>query len=285
MRVFLANARRSASAAQPHSSLSLASFRSLGKGCGPRFLAAHPRGVSSSVSSLGSGGGGDNSSDTQNAGLPDGPRLCRNRSGQHQQQRHRSWSSANNSDERRKEVDPADVTTFALRRRVISGGGALELSDRRRRGQVQRTHTAMVCRHLHTTPHRENQLIIASIGAAAGAYALKVSIDAYQNHRKNKEAEAVAGGGDASSGDSAAGGFASAFGRRFYEGGFERDMDKDEAAKILGVRKSAPLKRIKMAHRKLLMINHPDAGGSKLIAGKINEAKEVLSQGRSNSDD
>ena len=75
-----------------------------------------------------------------------------------------------------------------------------------------------------------------------------------------------------------------AFERRFYQGGFEKEMDKDEAAKILGVRKSAPVRRIKEKHRKLLMLNHPDAGGSTLLAGKINEAKELLIAGKSDDD-
>lgn len=69
-------------------------------------------------------------------------------------------------------------------------------------------------------------------------------------------------------------------GSKFYEGGFEEEMTRREAALILGVRESSAPKRIKEAHRKLLVLNHPDTGGSTYIAGKINEAKELLLKGR-----
>jgi len=70
-------------------------------------------------------------------------------------------------------------------------------------------------------------------------------------------------------------------GSKYYEGGFEDEMTKKEAALILGVRESSSKQRIKVAHRKLLVSNHPDTGGSTYIAGKINEAKELLLKGKS----
>lgn len=70
------------------------------------------------------------------------------------------------------------------------------------------------------------------------------------------------------------------FARNFYEGGFEDKMTKREAALILGVRESASPERIKDAHRKILLINHPDRGGSAFIAAKINEAKDLLLKGK-----
>ena len=69
-------------------------------------------------------------------------------------------------------------------------------------------------------------------------------------------------------------------GAKYYEGGFEESMTRREAALILGVRESSPPSRIKDAHRKLLVLNHPDTGGSTYVAGKINEAKELLLKGR-----
>ena len=70
-------------------------------------------------------------------------------------------------------------------------------------------------------------------------------------------------------------------GANYYQGGFEDKMTKREAALILGVRESSSAQRIKEAHRRLLVLNHPDTGGSTYVAGKINEAKELLLKGKS----
>lgn len=51
-------------------------------------------------------------------------------------------------------------------------------------------------------------------------------------------------------------------------------MTKSEAAQILGLRETALTKaKVKEAHRRMMIANHPDRGGAPYIASKINEAK------------
>ncbi|PON69832.1 DnaJ domain containing protein [Parasponia andersonii] len=64
--------------------------------------------------------------------------------------------------------------------------------------------------------------------------------------------------------------------RKFYEGGFQPIMNRREAALILGVRDRTPTEKVREAHKRVMMANHPDAGGSHYLASKINEAKDVL---------
>ena len=64
--------------------------------------------------------------------------------------------------------------------------------------------------------------------------------------------------------------------RQFYQGGFEPSMTRREAGLILGVRESAAKDKVMAAHRKVMVANHPDAGGSDYIAAKINEAKDKM---------
>jgi DnaJ family protein C protein 19 len=63
---------------------------------------------------------------------------------------------------------------------------------------------------------------------------------------------------------------------KLYKGGFDAKMSKREAALILAIRESSTKKEIREAHRRLMMLNHPDSGGSTYLASKVNEAKEFL---------
>jgi hypothetical protein len=70
------------------------------------------------------------------------------------------------------------------------------------------------------------------------------------------------------------------FSKNFYDGGFEDTMTRREAALILGVRENTATTRIKDAHRRVLLLNHPDRGGSPYVAAKINLAKDLLMKGK-----
>jgi hypothetical protein len=61
-----------------------------------------------------------------------------------------------------------------------------------------------------------------------------------------------------------------------YKGPFEAKMTPREARLILNIQDGAEKKAIADAHRKLMMLNHPDSGGSPLLAAKVNEAKDLL---------
>ncbi|KMZ75461.1 Mitochondrial import inner membrane translocase subunit TIM14-1 [Zostera marina] len=96
---------------------------------------------------------------------------------------------------------------------------------------------------------------IAGVAVAAAAYASKYGIQAWNAYKARPVVPRI---------------------RKFYEGGFQSAMNRREAALILGVRENAPSEKIKEAHKKVMVANHPDAGGSHHLASKINEAKEIL---------
>jgi len=55
-----------------------------------------------------------------------------------------------------------------------------------------------------------------------------------------------------------------------------QNMDKTQAADILGVDINASEEEIVAAHKRLIQKVHPDKGGSDALAMQINEAKKVL---------
>ncbi|UJR37203.1 hypothetical protein I4U23_029911 [Adineta vaga] len=66
---------------------------------------------------------------------------------------------------------------------------------------------------------------------------------------------------------------------KYYKGGFDVKMTRREAGLILGVNPTTSKTRLRDAYKRLIILNHPDRGGSPYIAAKINEAKEIFERG------
>eukprot|EP01124_Arcella_intermedia_P030173 TRINITY_DN6537_c0_g1_i2.p1 TRINITY_DN6537_c0_g1~~TRINITY_DN6537_c0_g1_i2.p1 ORF type:complete len:113 (-),score=26.60 TRINITY_DN6537_c0_g1_i2:40-378(-) len=64
----------------------------------------------------------------------------------------------------------------------------------------------------------------------------------------------------------------------YFVGGFEEKITVEEALLILGISEedAKDHKKLHGAHRKVMLKNHPDKGGSLYLASKINEARDLL---------
>ncbi|NWH66902.1 DJC15 protein, partial [Geococcyx californianus] len=61
----------------------------------------------------------------------------------------------------------------------------------------------------------------------------------------------------------------------YYKGRLEQKMNRQEVSLILGVSPSASKAKIRTAHRKTMILTHPDKGLSSYLETKINEAKDL----------
>ncbi|RPA80163.1 hypothetical protein BJ508DRAFT_415521 [Ascobolus immersus RN42] len=120
--------------------------------------------------------------------------------------------------------------------------------------------TALFSSDTFSTPPMST-IILAGCGIAAAAFAGRLGLNAMRRYK------GLPGG---------------AGGKAFYKGGFEQRMNRREATLILQLsERNLNKANIRKHHRALMLINHPDRGGSPYLAGKINEAKEFLEKSTS----
>ena len=65
---------------------------------------------------------------------------------------------------------------------------------------------------------------------------------------------------------------------KYYRGGFEQKMTKAEAYRVLGISSNSSQKAVSAQHKRIMLLNHPDRGGSPYLAAKINEAKDIITK-------
>ncbi len=149
-------------------------------------------------------------------------------------------------------------------------------------------HRSTIIRALHGSPTlgQPVPLIVAGLGIGAIALGAKYVIQGVEHIKENKEEYQAEYDKASKQFESVKPQWMKDFGKQgFYEGGFEGNMSRREAALILGVREGADEKTVQASHRRLMVKNHPDMGGSPFVATKINEAKELLLSGKSHTND
>ena len=160
----------------------------------------------------------------------------------------------------------------------------------------------LLARPFHASPARDSALLLGGVSVAAAALAARYALQRMDpppgegggeapgspsdaaSERDSKDATSTSSSSSSAGEEApkrpAARGFgAELMAKRFYRGGFEDKMTRREAALVLGVRESAAPERVRDRHRKMLMLNHPDKGGSTYLAEKVNEAKDFLLKG------
>jgi DnaJ family protein C protein 19 len=159
----------------------------------------------------------------------------------------------------------------------------------------------LLSRPFHASPAHDSALLLGGVSVAAAALAARYALQRMDpppgegggeapgspsdaaSERDSKDATSTSSsssaGEEAPKRPAARGFGAELMAKRFYRGGFEDKMTRREAALVLGVRESAAPERVRDRHRKMLMLNHPDKGGSTYLAEKVNEAKDFLLKG------
>jgi len=111
-------------------------------------------------------------------------------------------------------------------------------------------------------------ILVGSLAVAGVAFGTKAAIQAFSRYQARKSFDAAQ--------------FKNvppreaALLHQYSSHGFQHKMTRDEAVLVLGLERNSPRERVKNAHRDLMLINHPDRGGSTYLSSKINEAKDML---------
>ncbi|KAM9382991.1 LOW QUALITY PROTEIN: dnaJ homolog subfamily C member 15-like [Phaethornis superciliosus] len=67
-----------------------------------------------------------------------------------------------------------------------------------------------------------------------------------------------------------------------YKGGFEQKTSRREADLIFRCKSIGEKAKIRTAHRRIMILDHPDKSGSPYLVTKINEAKDMLESSAKN---